>query len=108
MRVSVSHTLGQAEAQRRIEKGLDDIMGMSSVGPVSLRNVQKEWQGNKVYVSGTASLGLLKHHGRAAIEVTEREVIIEVDLPAVLTGMMGNKKIEDTVQRRVKGLLNPA
>lgn len=105
MRITVSHEKGQQEAIRKIDQAAEDLIRSAAVGPIRLMNFQKRWQGNVLHFSVTGSMGMISHDVSGTIEVTEKEVICEFSLPGFLARMLGQEKVEQTVQSRVKALL---
>lgn len=83
VRIDIPHELGVAEARRRIDDGFVRIERQLGAG---IGRVEKSWDGNRLNfharVMGQAITGRL--------DVGERVVLMEIDLPAVLA-MIANK-----------------
>lgn len=105
MRISVSHEKGQQEAIRKIDQAAEDLIRSAAVGPIRLMNFEKRWQSNVLHFSVTGAMGMISHDVRGTIEVLEKEVICEFTLPGFLEKMLGQGKVEQTVQSKVRGLL---
>lgn len=74
--VDVPHSLGAAEAKRRIETGLASTVRRLSAGA----SVQERWTGNVLEVD-IAAMG---QQGRARLDVQETYVRVEATLPPAL------------------------
>jgi hypothetical protein len=105
MRITVSHEKGQQEAIRRIDQAAEDLVRSAAVGPIRLANFQKRWQSNVLHFAVTGSMGMISHDVSGTLEVTEKEVICEFNLPGFLARLLGEGKVEQTVQTTVRGLL---
>jgi hypothetical protein len=79
--VTIPHRLGKAEARARIEAGFGQLE--NQIAGASLASFNKAWSGDKLSFSANA----LGQQIAGRIDVDEREVRLEIDLPAFLAGM---------------------
>lgn len=88
--ISIPHSLGAAEARRRLEGGLASL---GQQVPGGLSEFRQDWQGDRLSFAATAmgqTISGLAH-------VLENEVRLDITLPGLL-GLMAGKlkgKIED-------------
>jgi hypothetical protein len=105
MRVTVAHNKTRAEAVKAVNDAADRIFRESLPGPLKITNPQKSWAGDQLNFSLTASLMGMTSPIKGFILVTDRDITIEADLPALLTMLFPEKKIEAEAEKRVRGLL---
>jgi hypothetical protein len=74
--VDVPHSLGAAEARRRIAAGTDRLMGSLPGGATA----KTQWRGDRLYLAVDA----LGQSLTASLDVQERIVRVEVALPPAL------------------------
>jgi putative polyhydroxyalkanoate system protein len=98
IRIDIPHSLGQAEARRRIERGFGQF-GAQLGGGGGAFSATHAWQGDHLAfganVLGQAVTGRL--------DVMDQSVRIEVDLPAMLSMIAG--KISGRLKRQGQILL---
>ena len=97
--VKVPHQLGRAEARRRIEAGFPKTAALLPGGE---GNCKERWEGDRLIFS-VVTLGQTI---AGVIDVFDREVTIEVELPGVL-GMLAGR-IKDKLQKGGQLLLGKA
>ena len=96
MKVDLPHSLGAAEAKRRIAGGIGRL---EEHLPGGGGNVRSEWQGDRM----TLRVSAIGQEVVATIDVEERLVRLEVGLPAMLSFF--RKPIEALVRREGAELL---
>lgn len=79
--VTIPHNLTQAEARKRIGEGFASLQGQIAGAPIA--NLTQGWEGDRL----SFAAGVMGQRVSGRIDVGEREVRIEVDLPAWLAGM---------------------
>src|SRR5512138_3345453 len=105
MRVTVSHNKTQQEAIRAVDEATTDVLRSFAAGPVQVVEQAKSWKGNVMHFTVKGRAMIFSATVAGTIEVTDKEVIIEADLPAFLTQMIPEEKIRAGLQTKVKGLL---
>jgi hypothetical protein len=82
--VSIPHSLGKAEARRRIEQGFGDVAERLSAagGGARMAAMRQSWNGDVL----NFSLSAMGQAITGTLEAEEREVRISVELPAFLAG----------------------
>lgn len=99
MRVALPHTLGKDEVRRRMHRHADEIGGFF---PVGLARVTTGWP-NEDRMTITAEV--MGQSIPGGVEIREHEVIIEMDLPLLLSVMKG--PLEAAVKKEAGRLLAP-
>ena len=89
---------------RAIDRSFDDLF--RGIGAVPLRFVdeRRSWQGSTLTFSTSAKMGILSTPISGTIEVTERDVRIDVDL-GLLERLISTVKAQQAISSRVRGLL---
>lgn len=93
---SIPHQLGRAEARRRMESGLSQMVQQygSMVG-----HVQQRWEGDTLHLSVTALTQTVS--GTARVE--EQAVHLEIALPWVLSMLTG--QVKQAIEQQGRALL---
>lgn len=95
--VSIPHELGRAEARRRIETGVSQLVGqISAVG-----SLKQAWEGDLLRFS----LQAVGQTVSGTVLVAEREVRLEILLPAILAMIAG--RLKGKLQDEGRVLLGP-
>src|SRR3954462_12965846 len=87
--VDIAHELGREEARRRIKNGFGRIRDQLGVGTLAF---EERWEGERLHFSA----GALGQKVTGRVDVLEKSVRIELDLPWPLAALAG------TLQRRVR------
>lgn len=106
MRVTVSHNKGLEGAKQLVNQSADQVLASTATGPVTIKDVEKRWDGSTMHFSLTGKMGFFSAPLRGYIECTEKDVIIDVELPGMLTKLVPEEKIKTQLEARVRGLLN--
>jgi hypothetical protein len=105
MRITVTHGKTKAEALKVVNEAADRALSAALPGPLRLSNIQKSWSGDQLNFSLTATLMSMSAPIRGYILVTDRDITIEADLPALLTKLFPEQQLEAAAEQRIKGLL---
>lgn len=79
--ITIPHQLGKAEARARITEGFDKLS--SQVIGAHLANFQQGWDGDRLSFRAQT----LGQTVAGRLDVNEKDIRIEVDLPALLAGL---------------------
>jgi hypothetical protein len=104
MRITVSHDKGKEEAMRIVDGALNQVLGPLFAGFIQMRDVEKQWQGNRLLFSLRAGLGVISVPVKGWILVTDTDITIDVDMPQVLEKLVPERCRSD-VQGAIRGLL---
>lgn len=105
MRVSVSHNKTKQEAMRTVNEAADQVLRPGATGLLQISDVQKSWAASTMTFSLTASFAVMRSVIKGSIEVTDKDVIIECDLPQLLTRFVPEEKIRSGIEGKIRGLL---
>ena len=104
MRITVSHSESKEQVMGAIDRSFDDLFrGIGSL-PVRFVDGRRSWQGSTLTFSTSARMGILSTPIRGTIEVTDRDVTIDVDL-GLLERLISTTKAQEAISSRVRGLL---
>jgi hypothetical protein len=104
MRVTISHTRPKEEVIRTVERSFDDLFKGVGVLPVQLVQEHRSWQGSTLTFALTAKMGFMSTPIKGTVDVTDRDLTIDVDL-GILERMIPAKKAQEMITDRVRGLL---
>ena len=106
MRVTVSHNKGLQGATELVNQYSDQLLASAATGPVTIKNVQKRWEGSTMHFSLTGKMGIFSAPLRGYVQCTEKDITFDVDLPPMLTKFVPEEKIKTQLESRVRGMLN--
>ena len=69
-----------------------------------MRDVEKQWQGNRLLFSLRAGLGVISVPVKGWILVTDTDITIDIDMPQVLE-KLAPERCRSDVQGAIRGLL---
>ena len=105
MKITVSHNRRPEELKQAIDRSLDDVFKSVLVLPVQLLDEQRAWQGNKLNFSLVAKMGVISTPIKGTVEITDRDITVDVDL-GLLERLVPANKAREVLGNRIKGLLN--
>jgi hypothetical protein len=104
VRITVSHNRSKEEVKHSVDRSFNDLFDGMVVLPFRLVQERKTWQGDTLMFSLTAKMGLISTPIKGTIEVTERDLTIDVDL-GMLERLIPAAKVRKAVDTRLRGLL---
>jgi hypothetical protein len=104
MRIAVSHDKTKEEVMRIVDKSANDLFTMP-LGAAQILDPQKRWNGNVMYFSFVGKQSIFKATISGNIEVTDRELIINLELPGFLKNLVPEAQVRSAVEGKVRGLL---
>jgi len=104
MRITVSHNKSKQQIVQAIDRSFDDLFKGNPVIPLQMTNEKRQWQGSLLTFSFDAKMGILSAPIKGTIDVTDRDVTIDVDL-GLLEKLLGRGPGRTALESRVKGLL---
>jgi Putative polyhydroxyalkanoic acid system protein (PHA_gran_rgn) len=105
MRVTISHDRPKQEMKDSVERSIDQLFTGFNLGAIQCVNQRKQWLGDTMTFSLTARLGLLQTAINGSALVTEKEVILDVDL-GLLGKLLPETSAATQIAGRAKALLN--
>jgi len=105
MRVTVTHNQPKQEVKKRIDGALDDIITGMPGGFVQIFDEQKKWTGDQLDFAFNARAGFMNVPVKGFVLVEDRQVTIDVDLPAFISQFLPESQMKTGIESRVKGLL---
>lgn len=103
VRIERSQNVGQQEAIRRIDTSLDELMQRYLPHP-EIRDPSKSWSGNTMSYSARLKKGPFGATISGNICVTDQSVVVDSDLPRVITMFVSEAKIRDVIGEWLDGL----
>jgi Putative polyhydroxyalkanoic acid system protein (PHA_gran_rgn) len=105
MRVTIPHNRPKQEMKDSVERSIDQLFTGFSIGVIEFIDQRKQWSGDTMTFSLSAKLGFLRTPIRGSALVTDREVILDVDL-GLLSTLIAETSAATQIVGRAKALLN--
>jgi hypothetical protein len=106
MRVIIPNKKGVEETRRIVERSTEDLFRSATGGIVQIKDVQKSWSGDTMSFSFNAGVAFLSTPIQGTVEVTEKEVVIDVVIPEAFRRFISEDKLKFGIETRVRGLLS--
>ena len=104
VRITVSHNRSKEEVKQSVDRSFNELFAGIVVLPLQFVEERKTWQGNTLIFSFTAKMGFISTPIKGTVEVTDRDLTIDVDL-GMLERLIPAAKVREVVSSRVRGLL---
>jgi hypothetical protein len=104
MHVEQRHNLGREEAVRRINAGVEELLGQDLPAGVVVTGVSRTWSEDTMRFSFTAKKGFFGVPISGAVQVTEDLAALDAELPGLLTAWCPNIRIGVSLLRISVGL----
>ncbi len=105
MKVTISHDKGQKEAMRIVDQSADDLIHSIPAGAIKIADAERTWSGNTMTFSFKGKMGFFGATIRGTVVVNEKDVIIDVQLPGMVSKLISEDKVRAAVETKTKGLL---
>ena len=106
MKIIVPHRKTKQEAISIVDRTVTDVFGASFAG-LEFVNPSKSWNGDTMTFSTTGKLGFLTLPISGTALVDDHNVTLDIELPGMLSKLIGEDKVRAGVEEKIKGLLNP-
>ena len=104
MLINQRHGTSQAEAVKKINNFLNDLMKREFPSGVKIKDPEKRWNGNVMNFSFRAQKGLMGTTISGTVSVTDTEVSLNSTLPGIITTFVSEDKVKDVITKQFKEL----
>jgi hypothetical protein len=98
MRIILPNDRPKQEMKASVERSIDQLFAGFDIGLIEFIDQRKQWSGDTMMFSLTAKVGFLRTPIIGSAMVTEKEVVLDVDL-----GLLGKLIPEDTARTQIAG-----
>ena len=98
------HKVGKKEAIHKIDSFLDDLMRRQFPGGVTVKEPFKSWSDDAMHFSFKARKGFIFATISGVIRVNDDSVIMNSDLPGLVTAFVSEDTIRDVINTQLDGL----
>jgi hypothetical protein len=104
MHIERRHNVGKEEAIHKINTFLDDLMRRQFPGNVTIKEPSRSWSDDAMRFSFKAKKGFLGATISGVIRVNDDSVIMDSDLPGVVTAFVSEDNIRNVINEQLDGL----
>jgi hypothetical protein len=104
MHIARRHNLGKEEAIRKIDTFLEDLMRRQFPGGVAIKDASKSWSDDAMRFSFKAKKGFFGTTISGVIRVNNDSVVMDCDLPGVITSFVSEDQIRNVINEHLDGL----
>jgi hypothetical protein len=104
MRIEQPHGLGKTEAIGRVDRFLDRLI-QDPPGGATIKEPRKEWDGNRLTFSFAIARGFFGTTLTGTMEVGDDRVVVDSDLPALVTSFVGEERIRQVIADHLGNVL---
>ena len=104
MRITIAHHHTKQEVRESIERTFGDLFEGVAGFPLQILVQQRTWQGDVLNFALTAKIASLSTPIRGTLEVTDRDLTLDVDW-GLLNRLIPEKGATEFLGKRIKGLL---
>lgn len=104
MHIERLHRVGKEEAVRKVNAWLDDLMRRPLPAGVTVRDISRNWSDNTLQFSVQAKKGFLGTTLAGVLRVNDNSVVLDCDLPGLVTTFVAEDKIRDAIHQQLDDL----
>jgi Putative polyhydroxyalkanoic acid system protein (PHA_gran_rgn) len=104
MHIERRHNVGKEEAIHKINTFLDDLMRRQFPGDVTIKEPSRSWSDDAMRFSFKAKKGFFGATISGVIRVNDDSVIMDSDLPGVVTAFVSEDNIRNVINEQLDGL----
>lgn len=105
MRVDVAHQLGKDAAVPVMDRCLDHLLSGIGGSSIEILDKKKTWNGSSMRFSFTGKVGYISVPLAGTIDVSDANVVVNMDLPPLVKTFIGEEKIHRIVETNVREML---
>ncbi len=106
MHIERTHNVGKKEAIHKIDTFLDELMRRQFPGGVAIKEASRSWSDNAMRFSFKAKKGFFGTTISGVIRVNEDSVVMDFDLPGVVTAFVSEDQIRNVINEQLDGLFS--
>ena len=104
MHIERRHNVGKEEAIQKIDTFLNDLMHGQFPGNVAIKEASKSWSNDAMSFSFKAKKGFLGATISGVIRVNQDSVVMDSDLPGLVTAFVSEDQIRNVINEQLDGL----
>ena len=104
MHIERNHNVGKEEAIHKIDTFLDNLMRRQFPSGATIKEASKSWSDNAMHFSFKAKKGFIGTTISGVIRVNDDSVVIDSDLPGLVTTFVSEDKIRDVINEQLNSL----
>lgn len=104
MHIERTHNVGKEEAIQKIDTFLNDLMHGQFPGNVAIKEASKNWSNDTMSFSFKAKKGFLGATISGVIRVNQDSVVMDSDLPGLVTAFVSEDQIRNVINEQLDGL----
>jgi len=104
MRVIIPNDRPKQEMKASVDRSIDQFFVGFNIGVIEFIDQRKQWSGDTMMFSLTAKIGFLRTPIVGSAMVTDKEVVLDVDL-GLLGKLIPEESARTQIAGRAKGLL---
>jgi hypothetical protein len=104
MHIERRHNVRKEEAIHKIDTFLDDLMRRQFPADVAIREPSKSWSDNVMSFSFRAKKAFIGATISGVIRVNDHSVVIDSELPKLVTALVSEDKIRDVINEQLGSL----
>ena len=102
MHIEREHNVGKEEAIHKIDTFPDDLMDRQFPGSITVKASSRSWSDDALHFSFKAKKGFIGTTISGVIRVNEDSVVMDSDLPGLVTAFVSEDKIRDVIKHNWK------
>ncbi len=102
MRITVPHSQGREEAARTVEDTISNLLEAELPRPFHMTGMRKQWSDSKLQFQTAVAMGPLRMPVRGTVQVGDTEVVIEIELPPLLSKFIPEEKLKQAVEAKIR------
>ena len=106
MHIERKHNVGKKEAIHKIDTFLDDLMRRQFPGGVVIKEASRSWSDEALRFSFKAKKGFFGTTISGVIRVNEDSVVMDCDLPGLVTAFVSEDQIRNVINEQLDGLFS--
>ena len=104
MHIERSHNVSKEEASHKIDTFVDDLMRRQFPDGVTVKEPSKNWSDNAMRFAFKAKKGFIGTTISGVIRVNDHSVVVDSDLPGLVTTFVSEDKVQDVINEQLDGL----
>lgn len=102
MRFTVSHKKSREEAARIVEDAIAGLLETELPRPFRMTGMRKQWSNSTLQFQTAVAMGPLRMPVNGTVDVQDAEVIIDIELPPLLSKFIPEERLKEAVEARIR------
>ena len=105
MRIENIYEHNSEELRSRIDKFIDSLQSLQFPGGISVSNISKKWQGDRMPFSFNVAKSFFSTNISGEVLISASKVVLDVNIPKMVSAFVDEGQLKTIIQKKMDDIL---